>query len=124
VVSVAVATAIDALERVLIGSGSGVGLRGGTFSTGFSPDGNTAIVTLANCAFSDDVIVNGTVTWAFNVDESVNATLNLSGPGTAGGTVEVTGFWNGLGFGGVPLGYFEVTGTLGGKRVAVLVPEG
>lgn len=124
VVSVAVATAVDALERLVIGSGSDFALRGGTFSTAFSPDGSAAIVTLANCAFSNDVIVNGTATWAVFVDSSVNATLTISGPGTAGGTLQVSGYWNGLGFDGVPLGYFKVTGTLGGKNVAVLVPEG
>lgn len=124
VVSVAMATVVDALERLIIGSGSGVGLRGGTFSTAFSPDGTTATVTLSNCAFGDDVIVNGSATWAVFVDSSLNATLTVSGPGTAGGALQVTGYWNGLGFSGVPLGQFEIRGTLGGKNVAVVVPEG
>lgn len=121
VVSVAVATAIDALQRINVnGFGAGVGLRAGTFSTGFSADGNSAIVTLVNCAFSEDVTVNGTTTWSAFGDQSLAATLLVSGPATAGGTLQVSGFWNALG----PLGYFKVTGSLGTKKVAVLVPEG
>jgi pimeloyl-ACP methyl ester carboxylesterase len=121
VVGVSVATAVDALQRTLInGFGTGVGLRSGTFSTDFSSDGSSAIVTLNNCAFSEDVIVNGTVSWAAFFDFSLTATLTVSGPGTAGGTLQVSGVWNGFG----PIGYFQVTGSLGGKTVAVLVPEG
>ena len=44
----------------------------------------------------------------------------VSGPGNPGGRLQVTGFWEGFG----PVGYFQVNGTLGGKSVAVLVPEG
>jgi len=115
VVSVAVATAVDALQRSIIGSGNGVGLRGGTFNTIYGSNWTT---TLTNCAFATDVIVNGTVIWY--ADNSLAAELTVSGPGTAGGTLSVTGGW--LVFGG-PLGNFSITGTLGGKQVAVLVPE-
>jgi len=115
VASVAVAAAVDALERSLVGSGTGVGLRGGTFQTG-----DFVNYTLMNCAFSRDVAVSGTVLW--NYDNSVSADLTVSGAGTAGGTLHITGFWGGLGL--VPEGYFSVTGSLGGKNVAVLVPEG
>jgi pimeloyl-ACP methyl ester carboxylesterase len=119
VASVGVATAIDALLRTYIGSGSGVGLRGGTFQTAFLDGGATWMTTLMSCAFSEDVIVNGTVTWAG--DYSIVADLVVTGPGTAGGTLHITGFWmtpSG------PLGNFQVSGALGGKNVAVLVPEG
>ena len=113
--SVAVATAIDALQRSLIGgSGAGVGLRGGTFQTVF---GASIVTTLTNCSFSTDLIVNGTLTWAF--DNSIVADLTLSGPGTSGGSLHITGFWENPG----PVGKFSVTGTLGGKQIAVLVPE-
>jgi len=40
VVTVAVATAIDALKRTTIGSGNGVGLRAGTFQTSIDTNGN------------------------------------------------------------------------------------
>lgn len=113
-VSVAVATAIDALQRSLSGSGSGVGLRGGTFATVFGADTAT---TLTNCAFASDVVVNGSLVWA--ADNSLTADLTVGGPGTAGGTLHVSGFWQVPG----PVGNFTVSGTLGGKAVAVLVPE-
>jgi pimeloyl-ACP methyl ester carboxylesterase len=117
VVSVAVATAADALQRFTIGSGAGVGLRGGTFSS----SGNFPFfsITLTNCAFSEDVIINGTINWNF-ADGTTTAALTVSGTGTSDGTLQVTGFWEGFG----PVGYFQVNGTLGGKNVAVLVPEG
>jgi pimeloyl-ACP methyl ester carboxylesterase len=117
-VSVSVATAIDALKRSLLNflMGTGVGLRGGTFSTVFDNTG-TVTVTLTNCAFASDVIVNGTLVWP--LDNSIAGDLTVSGPGTAGGILHITGFFLNLG----PVGNFTVTGTLGGKQVAVLVPE-
>ena len=116
VVSVAVATAVDAVQRSMIGAGNGVGLRAGTFSTDYG-DGSVWTTTLTNCAFATDVIVNGTVTW--NFDGALVAELTVSGSGTAGGTLHVFGTWQAPG----PVGNFSVTGTLGTKAVAVLVPE-
>jgi pimeloyl-ACP methyl ester carboxylesterase len=118
VVSVAVATATDVLQRFYIGSGAGVGLRGGKFSS----NGNAYPIfkiKLTNCAFSEDVIVNGKISWNY-FDGSLTSDLTVSGPGTAGGNLHVTGFWEGFG----PVGYFQVNGTLAGKHVAVRVPEG
>jgi hypothetical protein len=116
-VSVTVATAIDALQRSLIsfGSGFGVGLRGGTFTTAIN--GAVWTITLTNCAFATDVIVNGTFVWG--ADNSIIGGLTVSGPGTAGGTLHINGFFDVPG----PVGNFSLTGTLGGKQVAVLVPE-
>jgi len=114
VVTVAVATATDAMQRSIIGFGDGVGLRGGTFHTDYSGPWTT---TLTNCAFAKDVTVNGTVTWDFY--GSVVADLTVGGSGTAGGTLHVEGTWQAPG----PVGNFKVSGTLGGKQVAVLVPE-
>jgi hypothetical protein len=116
-VSVAVATAIDALQRSQIGSGAGVGLRGGTFQAVLFGPTLLDAVTITNCAFAKDVIVNGTISWGY--DSSIVADLTVSGPGTAGGTLHVTGFFLSQG----PVGNFSVTGALGGKQVAVLVPE-
>jgi len=116
VVTVAVATAIDALKRSQIGSGNGVGLRAGTFSTNYGANGGQT-TTLTNCAFANDVTVNGTVAWAS--DFSFVADLTVSGTGTAGGTLHVEGTWEALG----PVGNFKISGTLDGKNVAVLVPE-
>jgi pimeloyl-ACP methyl ester carboxylesterase len=115
VVTVAVATATDALQRSIIGSGTGVGLRAGTFQTNYGATAWTT--TLTNCAFSKDVTVNGTVTW--DIFGALTATLTVSGPGTAGGTLYVQGTWQAP----EPVGNFSVSGTLGTKQVAVLVPE-
>jgi len=116
VVTVAVATAIDALQRTTIGSGSGVGLRAGTFQTRYDDYGNQ-ITTLANCSFAKDVTVNGTVMWG--ADLSFVADLAVSGTGTTGGNLHVEGAWQAPG----PVGNFRVSGRLGGRRVAALVPE-
>jgi hypothetical protein len=115
VVTVAVATAADALQRSIIGSGDGVGLRAGTFHTEYGD--TTWTTTLSNCAFAKDVTVNGTVTW--EVFGAFKADLTVSGAGTAGGNLHVEGTWIAPG----PVGNFQVTGTLGGRNVAVLVPE-
>ena len=126
VVTAAVAAATDAMQRSILGSGSGVGLRGGTFSTDYG-DFTTWTLTLANCAFAQDVIVSGTAVWSpsspallgFPGDASFTADLTVTGAGTQGGTLHVQGTWQAQG----PVGYFKVTGTLGGKTVAVVVPE-
>jgi hypothetical protein len=114
VVTVVVATAIDALQRGILGWGDGVGLRGGTFHTDY---GSPWITQLSDSRFAQDVTVNGTVLWG--ADRSLDADLVVSGSGTAGGSLHVEGTWQAPG----PVGNFKVTGTLGGKQVSVLVPE-
>jgi hypothetical protein len=116
VVTVAVATAIDALKRTTIGSGNGVGLRAGTFQTSIDTNGNQT-TTLTDCAFAKDVTINGTVMWG--TDKSFVADVTVSGTGTAGGTLHVEGTWEAAG----PVGKFKVSGALGGRQVATLVPE-
>jgi len=119
-VTVAVATAIDAMQRSFFFTGTGVGLRTGTFQADYFNINPTAITTtLTGCAFATDVTVSGTVVWNFLSDNSLVADLAVSGPGTAGGNLHVVGFWQSLG----PVGNFQVSGTLGGKQVAALVPE-
>jgi pimeloyl-ACP methyl ester carboxylesterase len=114
VVTVAIAAATDAAQRLTINGGDGVGLRAGTFHADFGS--TAAIITLTNCAFANDVTANGTVVWG----STFQADLTVSGAGTAGGTLHVEGTFIAPG----PVGDFRVTGMLGGKRVAVLVPEG
>jgi pimeloyl-ACP methyl ester carboxylesterase len=127
VVTVAIAAMTDALQRGLTGGPThGVGLRGGTFSRAW---GSQLTLTLNDCAFTTDVKVSGLVTWAHSDifgdggflpgPRPLTADLVVSGPGTAGGTLHVAGSW----LSSDPDGYFRVTGTLGGKNVAVLVPE-
>lgn len=111
------ATAIDALQRSFLSfGGDGVGLRGGTFHSDLT---STWALTLTSCQFATDVVVNGSATWNFFIDNSFSADLVVSGPGTAGGNLHITGFWQAPG----PVGNFQVAGTLGGKQVAALVPE-
>jgi pimeloyl-ACP methyl ester carboxylesterase len=119
VATVAVATVTDALQRTLIGSGEGVGLRAGAFHTDFTD--TSFIVTLFGSSFASDVTVNGTVTWAIATDGSLVADLQVAGSGTKGGTLRIEGVWLPPGHNGV--GQFRVTGALGDHRVAVLVPE-
>jgi pimeloyl-ACP methyl ester carboxylesterase len=115
VVTVVVAAATDALQRTLVGSGDGVGLRAGSFHTDYGPTGQTT--TLTNIRFATDVTVSGTVTWEYF--GSLVADLTVSGSGTAGGALHIEGSWEAPG----PVGKFKVSGVLGGKQVAVLVPE-
>jgi hypothetical protein len=116
VVTTAVAVATDAMQRSIIGVGEGVGLRAGTFHTAYADSWTT---TLTNCGFVKDVVVNGTVTWAAAADLSFVADLAVSGSGTAGGTLHIEGKWQAPG----TVGNFKVSGVLGGKKAAVLVPE-
>lgn len=127
VVTVAVAAVTDALQRGLAGGpGHGVGLRGGSFSLAWGPQ---LTLTLVDCAFTADVKVSGIVTWAHSdifgaggflpANRPLTADLIVSGPGTAGGALHIAGSW----LSNDPNRYFSVTGTLGGKKVAVLVPE-
>jgi len=121
VVTVAVATAIDALQRSTVGignggSGNGVGLRAGTFQTSFDANGNQT-TSLTDCVFATDVTVSGSLTWG--ADRSFVADLTVSGSGTAGGNLHIAGMWEAPG----PVGKFKISGMLGGRQVAVLVPE-
>jgi pimeloyl-ACP methyl ester carboxylesterase len=114
VVTLAVAAATDALQRSTIGSGDGVGLRAGTFHTEF---GDTTSITLIDCAFAEDVLVSGSIVWG--PDKSFVANLTVTGSGTAGGALQVEGVWQAPGV----VGEFKISGTLGDRKVAVLVPE-
>jgi pimeloyl-ACP methyl ester carboxylesterase len=118
VVTAAVATATDALQRIFVpsASGDGVGLRAGTFHTDFT---DVWTITLNNCAFAKDVTVDGTLTWGAFTDYAFAADLVVKGIGTAGGLLHLEGTWLAPG----PVGQFKVSGVLGGRNVAVLVPE-
>jgi len=127
VVTVAVAAATDALQHTVVGfTSAGAGLRGGTFQTTYG-DWTTWTLELTDCAFAEDVTVTGTVeynpsspAWLGTTgDGSFTADLQVSGPGTEGGVLHVEGKWQVQG----PVGKFKITGALGGKSVAVLVPE-
>ena len=115
VVSVAVATMKDALQRTTLGSTSGVGLRGGTFQDAV---GTTAqVITLNGCLFTQDVSVSGVITYGF--DTSVSASLSVTLSDGTTGSLRVTGAFLNPG----PAGYFSVTGSIGARQIAALVPE-
>jgi len=119
VATVAVATTIDAMQRGFISPTSdAVGLRGGTVQQDWSGWPAYLNVNLTDCAFTEDVTVNGTATWSPDTS-AFSADLAVAGAGTKGGTLHVEGKWWATG----PVGKYKVTGTLGGKSVAVLVPE-
>jgi len=115
VVSVAVATMRDALQRTTLGSAGGVGLRGGTWTD--TVGATSQVITLSGCLFSEDVSISGTITYGF--DTSVSASLSVTRSGEASGTLNVTGAFLHTG----PVGNFSVTGSIGGRQIAALVPE-
>lgn len=115
VVSVAVGTMKDALQRTTLGSTAGVGLRGGTWTDTLGA--TSQVITLSGCMFSEDVSISGTIT--YGVDTSVSAILSVTRSGETLGTLNVTGFFLHTG----PVGNFLVTGRIGGRQIAALVPE-
>ena len=115
VATVAVATMRDALQRTRLGSTGGVGLRGGTWTD--TVGATSQVITLSGCQFSEDVSISGTITYGF--DTSVSATLSVTRSGEALGTLNVTGTFLHTG----PVENFFVTGSIGGRQIAALVPE-
>jgi len=115
VVSVAVATMRDALQRTTLGSPGGVGLRGGTWTD--TVGATSQVITLSGCLFSEDVSISGTISYGF--DTSVSASLSVTLPGGTTGTLNVTGAFLHTG----SVGHFFVTGSIGGRQIAALVPE-
>jgi len=115
VVSVAVATMRDALQRTTLGSTGGVGLRGGTWTDAVGA--NSQVITLSDCLFSEDISISGTITYGF--DTSVSASLSVTRSGEVLGTLKVAGFFLHTG----PVGHFSVTGSFGSRQIAALVPE-
>jgi pimeloyl-ACP methyl ester carboxylesterase len=118
VVTVAVAAIVDAVKRSTIGSGNGVGLRGGAFTSVYNSSG--LVMTLSGCAFASDVSVDGTVTWnQGSMDMPLTADVSVKGSGTTGGILHLSGAFQAPG----PVGNYKVSGQLGGKRVGLLIPE-
>jgi len=119
VVTVVVAAIVDAAKRSTIGTGNGgVGLRGGAFTSVYTSSG--VVMKLSGCAFASDVSVDGTVTWhSGSVDMALTADVSVKGSGTAGGTLHLSGAFQAPG----PVGNYRVSGQLGGKRVALVIPE-
>ena len=115
VVSVAVATMRDALQRTTLGSTGGLGLRGGSWTD--TVGATSQVITLSGCLFTEDVSLSGTITYGF--DTSVSASLSVTLSDGTTDTLNVTGSFLQSG----PVGNFFVTGSIGGRQVAALVPE-
>lgn len=123
VVSVVVATVVDALQRGGVNQGNG--LRGGTFEIAADATGNRLqdadgnwTVTLTNARFASDVIVNGQIKWNGS-SGAVDAQVSVTGDGTAGGQIRILGSFEAPG----PVGRYTISGSLGGRKVTAEVSE-
>ena len=118
VVSAATYAVTDAFRR---GFGprpieKGAGLRGGTFTLEF---GDThATEQLTGVRFTTDVAVSGESTYEYAA-QLLEATVTVDGPGAEDGDLHVQGVWYGF---GVPTTVLQVTGTIGGRAVALTMP--
>jgi pimeloyl-ACP methyl ester carboxylesterase len=112
VAAVAWAAAYDAIQRSFrMGGGTGVGLRGGSFSV----DGGTDFA-YEGVRFAADVAVSGGAHVDYSI-RTVSADLVVDAPGGEDGTLAIAGrlFPH--------TGPLPARGTIGGRPVAVLVPS-
>jgi hypothetical protein len=108
------ATAYDAIQRSFrMSGGSGVGLRGGTFTVDFGDAGED--FTYDGVRFAGDVAASGSAHWDFD-SGGIVADLRVDGPGGQDGALHVEGR---LFPHTAPL---PASGVIGGRSVAVLVP--
>ena len=89
-------------------SGSGVGLRGGSFTYG----AQTGLIryTLNAIRWTTDMSVSGTIEWHFDTG-AVRAKLQISGPGTSGGSLMAT--WMDR----QPHSMADISGQIGGRKL-------
>jgi pimeloyl-ACP methyl ester carboxylesterase len=120
VATVAAAAVTDTFRRSVLaqGPGSGVGLRGGTFSQDLNAEQNGILARLTGVRFAGDVAVSGEATYVFE-DEAIDGTVAVDGPGAEDGTLHVSGVWFATAHEATRL---QITGTLGGRAVALRVP--
>jgi hypothetical protein len=90
-------------------SGSGVGLRGGTFS--YTHNLPHILYTLNGIQWTTDVAVSGTNDWNFH-NGSITANLAVSGPGASPGVLVVT--WNNIALHAMA----TISGQIGGRRIS------
>lgn len=119
VVTVSVRSVLDAFIRsfrIPGATGTGYGLRGGTFD--FSFETGEDVLQLHGVRFSRDVAVEGQATLSFDGNE-VSMELTLTGPDSEhSGTLKAEGAF---GF-GAPYRAFTVSGVIGGRAVVASVP--
>ena len=111
VAAAATFTAGDAIARWWMNySGSGVGLRGGTFQYVYQ-DGLYQY-QLTNLQWVEDVAVTGTMSWDYAKPGTVVAQLTINGPEGQAGALRIT--WNDR----EPHAQATITGQLGGRTIA------
>ena len=119
VATVAVRSVLDAIIRSFRtpgATGTGQGLRGGTFDFSFGPD--EVVLQLEGVRFARDVAVEGQATLSYDGNE-MQMELTVTGPDPAhNGTLEAQGAF---GF-GAPYRDFSVTGIIGGRTLVASVP--
>jgi pimeloyl-ACP methyl ester carboxylesterase len=109
IASVAAETVGDVLARQFVNyGGSGVGLRGGSFTIAQTATGHD--FQLQAVRWTLDVEVSGTVSWDQSTGE-IRADLEVKGPGDASGPLSLS--WNDRQTDAVA----RITGTLGGESV-------
>jgi pimeloyl-ACP methyl ester carboxylesterase len=110
---VAVSAVTDTMKQTFASeSGSGPGLRGGTFSATFGDDAMD--VDLADVRFAQDLPLSGHITYGDDYT-TIDAAVTLAGAST--GSLHIDGTWWSPG-----ASTFTVTGTLDGKPIALSVP--
>lgn len=105
----------DALKRSTLGSGSGVGLRAGTFQGSVDANGNQT-TTLTDCMFATDVTIKRFT--GVGSRSVIAADLAVSSSGTAGGNLHGQGTWEAPGPGGEFQGQRCARRKAGGRALA------
>jgi pimeloyl-ACP methyl ester carboxylesterase len=117
VAAAATKTVLDAWLRSFrqpIPVATGPGLRDGSFHANYGP--NKATITLDKAMWVEDVSVTGKSVQSYSTQRTT-ATVSVRGSGTEPGKLHITGVW-GFEFGS----YLRITGTLGGRTIAVRIP--
>jgi pimeloyl-ACP methyl ester carboxylesterase len=120
VVTVATATVTDAFRRTFLTfpPAPGPGLRGGSYAFDLDPEGTMLTGRLEGARFSGDVAVTGNASYLFET-ESIDATVQVDGPGDSDGALQIRGAWAGVTH---EVSVLEVTGQLGGRQLVLRVP--
>jgi pimeloyl-ACP methyl ester carboxylesterase len=110
VAAAAVQSAGDAVARWWMNiTGTGVGLRGGTFQ--YSSATNVTNFQLTGYRWTNDVAVSGTMQWNYT-NGIVNAQLAVAGPGSESGVLYIS--WPGT----QAHAQATITGVIGGRKIA------
>jgi pimeloyl-ACP methyl ester carboxylesterase len=121
IVTVAVRSVLDGFIRsfrIPGATGTGYGLRDGTFDFEFNFEAGEDVLQLDGVRFSRDVAVEGQATLSFEGNE-IQMELTVTGPDSDhNGTLRAEGAF---GF-GAPYRTFTVTGAIGGRAVVASVP--